>query len=524
MPDGVRPMLATAGPVPAGPGWSFEFRWEGLRSIAHVGPDGLRLFNGSDRDVAASYPELAELVERAAGRPVVLDGKIVALDEHGRPSIDPLRRRMNVRRPNPALLRRAPVAYYVTDLLYVDGRSTLAMPLRQRRELLDALALAGGPVVVPPSFTDADGQVVVETAVRFGLDGVIAKRLDSPYRPGRRSRSWVETVLRPSTEVVIGGWLARDDTGHAVDALLVGVPSEASGLRYVGRVSTGMTAAQRRELGGLLANLATEACPFVVVPRRAGGARWVRPQLVGEVGFRRWTADGALAHPSWRRLRPDGDPDTVRDPMPGVTTAPPVAEPDSGAVAAARLRALHDQISPHFVYNALNTIAALVRSDPGSARGLLVDFAEFSRYSFRPGAELTRLADELAATEQYLHLEQARFGTRLRAEVRAEPTVGGVVLPFLAVQSVVEHAVRDGIEATADGGSVTVTATAAGADCLVVVRTRGGRPDWPDRAVADLTTRLHAAFGDEFEVSVRGTGTAEVAVGIRVPTTGRQGQ
>ncbi|MCW2633302.1 MAG: hypothetical protein JWR88_2264, partial [Pseudonocardia sp.] len=515
--DTMRPMLATAGAVPTGPGWAFEFRWEGLRSIAHIGPDGLRLLNGNDRNVAPSYPELAVLVERAGDGGLLLDGKIVALDGHGRPSLEPLRRRMNVRRPSPGLQRRAPVAYYVTDVLYADGRPTLALPYRERRELLDELGLAGGPVVVSPSFTEADGQVVVNTAVEYGLDGVIAKRLDSPYRPGRRSRAWVETVLRPTVEVVIGGWTPREDT---VGALLVGMFGEGGGLRYVGRVATGMTPAERRDLEGRLEGLASAACPFAQPPPQSAGARWVRPQLVGEVGYRRWTGQSMLAHPSWHRLSPDADPAAVRDPIPpdvAVTPDAPLAAPSSGEVAEAQLRALRAQISPHFVYNALNTIRALVRTDPGHASDLLVDFADFGRHAFRPGVEVTRLADELAAIEQYLRLEQARFGSRLRVELRAEPAVADVELPFLAVQAVVEHAVRDGIEATAEGGGLTVTATAAGAGCLVVVRTHGGDPDWPGRAVVDLTTRLSASFGNDFEVSVRGHGASEVAVAIRVP-------
>jgi len=514
----MRPMLATAGAVPTGPGWAFEFRWEGLRSIAQVRPEGLRLLNGNDRNVAPSYPELAVLVERAGARGVLLDGKVFALDERGRPSLEPLRRRMNVRRPSAGLLRRAPVGYYVSDLLHVDGGSTLTLPYRRRRELLDELGLGGGPVVVAPSFTELDGQVVVNSAVQYGLDGVIAKRLDSPYRPGRRSRAWVETVLRPTTEVVIGGWTVREDT---VGALLVGVNAEGGGLRYVGRVATGMTPAERRELRGRLERLATDACPFTAQPPQAGAARWVRPQLVGEVGYRRWTNQATLAHPSWHRLRTDLDPASVRDPMPSdvlVTPGNPAGPPSQGDVANARLRALHEQISPHFVYNALNTIGALVRTNPGDARDLLADFADFARHVFRPGVEVTRLADELAAVEHYLHLEQARFGRRLHAELRADPKVSDVVVPFLAVQSVVEHAVRDGIEGTTDGGSLTVTAAAAGAGCLVVVRTQGGSPDWPDRAVPDLNTRLRAAFGEDFEVTVLAKGAAEVAVGIRVPS------
>src|SRR2546423_12058076 len=165
-------MLATSGPVPQGPGWAFEFRWEGLRSIATVQRGRVRLHSAEQREISASYPELGVLADRVGRRGVLLDGKIVALDGYGRPSLGPLRRRMNAARPGEGLLARVPVAYYVFDVLHADGRSLLGMPYAQRRQRLEELDLAGGPVVLPPSFTDTAGQVMGETATRDGLDGV----------------------------------------------------------------------------------------------------------------------------------------------------------------------------------------------------------------------------------------------------------------------------------------------------------------------------------------------------------------
>ena len=199
----IRPMLAADGAAPTGPAWGFEFDWDGLRAIAYLGCRRLRLLSGaSERLITRGYPELAELAD--SGREYVLDGKLVAMDDMGRPSAVALRRRTSTSRPSPALLRDVPVRYWVSDLLQLDGRSTLALPYRRRRELLAEIDLTGQPVELSPCFPDTDGPAMLEIARRHGLAGVVAKRLDSPYQPGRRSRSWVHTSCRqparPTTE------------------------------------------------------------------------------------------------------------------------------------------------------------------------------------------------------------------------------------------------------------------------------------------------------------------------------------
>ncbi|MGH3934545.1 MAG: non-homologous end-joining DNA ligase, partial [Pseudonocardiaceae bacterium] len=216
MSDLVSPMLPTAGPLPTGPGWAFEFNWDGLRSLACAQPDRMCLFSSTHRSISATYPELEAL---GARRQMLLDGKIVALDSCGRPSLAQLQLRMNVQRPTRAVQRRAPVAYYVFDLLSLDGQSTVGLPYQRRRELLEELDFTGGPVVLPPSFRDTDGQVVLDTAAQYGLHGVIAKRADSPYQPGR-SPSWVHVALRQTQEVIIGGWLSERGRAGAIGTLL----------------------------------------------------------------------------------------------------------------------------------------------------------------------------------------------------------------------------------------------------------------------------------------------------------------
>ncbi|HEY6422253.1 MAG TPA: histidine kinase [Pseudonocardiaceae bacterium] len=529
MPDPMlpaAPMLPTAGPLPTGPGWAFEFGWDGVRSLACTESG---VFSGTHRSISAAYPELDVLAGR---RRMLLDGKIVALDSGGRPSFAQLQLRMNVQRPSPAVLRRAPVAYYVFDLLRLDDRPTVGLPYQRRRELLEELQFGGGPVVLAPSFLDADGQSMLDTAAQYGLTGVVAKRADSTYQPGR-SRSWVQTVLRHTQEVIIGGWVPRQD--GVLGALLVGVPTER-GLRYVGRVGTGFTEAARRELWNLLTDLEQDRSPFTDSEEAPAVVRWVVPRLLGEVSYRRWTPNGRLGYPTWRGLRPGKHVAAIQRPVllgaergrgreraEQVDDQRMLAELDRAvAQLRAELRTLRGQISPHFLNNTLSTIAAFVSTDPPRARDLLIVFAEFARYSLRSATETT-LADELENIDRYLTLQRARFGERLRVQLRVEPEVLAVVLPSLAVQQLVDNAVCNGIERQQLGGTVSVSARLDGGECLIIVEDDGpGKEDADLRAnLRTIDDQLHRRFGHRYGLiadTVPGTGTT---ISIRVPRGGQ---
>ena len=520
--DLVRPMLPVSGPVPSGSGWAFEFSWDGIRAMA-CAQQGL--FSGNHRSISAAYPELDTFALR---RQMLLDGKIVALDSCGRPSFTQLQRRMNLQRPTSTVLRRAPVTYYVFDLLSLDGRPTVQLPYQRRRKLLEELELTDGPLVLPPCFLDTDGQMVLDTAAQHGLRGVIAKRIDSTYQSGR-SRSWVQTTLRQTQEVIIGGWVSQKNQGvPSIGALLVGVPTE-TGLRYVGQVGTGFTEAARRELGGRLAELAVPESPFAdeVLSEYDRVVHWVAPRLLGEVSYRQWTAHGRLGYPTWRGLRPGKHVAAIQAPI--VVRAPEsgperedqrlLAELDRAvAQVRAELRTLRDQISPHFLHNTVSTIVAMVSTDPSRARDLLVLFAEFARYSLRSATETT-LADELENVERYLTLQRARFGERLQVQLEVAPVVLSAVLPFLSLQQLVDNAVRNGIERQQLGGTVTVSARLDGTDCLITVRDDGpGRVD--AEAAASLCTiddQLRERFGERYRLLsdlIPGTGTT---ITLRVP-------
>lgn len=524
-PAAVLPMRATPGPVPDDPGWAFEFAWDGVRALAEVGPDHVRLVGRGKRSVTTSYPEL-HVLSALARRPVLLDGKIVALDACGRPSLSRMQSRMNLQRPSAAVLARVPVAYYVFDLLRLDDRCTLQLPYLQRRELLAELGLTGGPMMLPPYFLDTDGQAMLDTAAQYGLPGVVAKRADSTYQPGRRSRSWVQTVLCRTQEVVIGGWVpAPRGPSGVLGSLLVGLPTDA-GLRYVGQVCLGFTDAARRELPDRLTDLKQRTSPFVdQIPREtARTAQWVAPTMLGEVSYRRWTRRGRLAQPIWVGLRRGKHPAAVQSPVVLASVAlDATADParvEQGELAQtlrqarAEVGAQQVQISPHFFYNALSAISFLVRTDPLRARELLMEFAGFTRYCFRSDTGFTTLADEIENIERYLALEQARLEERLQVTIQVVPQVLPVVLPFLSLQSVVESAVRYGIEEIPGGGTVAISAAEAGADCLITVVADGG-PAHADLSGVD--DRLRSAFGDGYGLAVDATPAGGTTISLRVP-------
>lgn len=524
MTSPTRPMLPVTGPVPSGSGWAFEFAWDGIRCLADVDSERVRLISANGHSIGSGYPELDVLAARAGGRRLLLDGKIVALDACDRPSFERLQRRMHRSRPSAQLRRCVPVSYYAFDLLRLDDEDTYRLPYWRRRELLEDIGLAGDPVVLPPYFLDTQGQAVLDTAAQYGLSGVVAKRAESPYRPGR-CRSWVETTLRQRQEVIIGGWVAG--RGEGVGSLLVGVPTEC-GLRFVGHVGTGLTDAVRRDLANRLTELEQPASPFAegLPQHRTRTVHWAAPALLGEVTYRSWTHRGRLGHPSWRGLRPGKHPAAVRPPV--LLRATDIVHSghpelrDAVRRARAEVRALRSQFSPHFLYNALNAIVALVRTDPDRARELLADFAHFTRYSLREAVEFTTLDEELENIEHYLALEHARLGERLNVSVRVAPSVLGVRLPFLALQLLVMSAVRHGIESAPHGGTLTLSAVEDGADCLITVADDGpgAAPDLG--LVAD---RLRSTRGRDYDLSVDAvpdTGTTVVLRAAGLPVAGSQ--
>jgi bifunctional non-homologous end joining protein LigD len=310
LPELIRPMLAVLrDELPRDDdAYGYEFKWDGVRAVVYVDGGRPRVLSRNDRDVTGSYPELRVLAESLGARQVVLDGEIVAMDAAGRPSFETLQSRMHV--TNAAQVRRlmaqTPITYLVFDVLHLDGRSLLGRPYAERRDMLESLGLSGASWQTPPHFVGG-GQAVLAASKEQGLEGVIAKRLDSRYYAGRRSDCWLKLKNLRTQEVVIGGWKPGEGRRKgAIGSLLLGVPGP-DGLEYVGHVGTGFTDKMLRDLETQLATMSRDDSPFVkAIPRSfAKDARWVEPLLVGEVAFTEWTREGRLRHPAWRGLRPD---------------------------------------------------------------------------------------------------------------------------------------------------------------------------------------------------------------------------
>lgn len=316
MPELIKPMLATPGELPTGPEqdrWAFEMKWDGVRAVVYVDRGSLRVMTRNDRNVVATYPELRALAGALGSRRVVLDGEIVALDGEGRPSFGELQARMHVQRPDRSLLARVPVSYLVFDVLHVEGESLLKTAYDERRAVLDALGLDGPRWATPPAF-QGDGDAAMAASRAQGLEGVLAKRRDSVYEPGRRSRSWVKIKHVRAQEVIVCGW--QPGSGRragGIGSLLLGVHDEQGRLIYAGHVGTGFTTRMLEDLAARLSPLERKTSPLAdEVPRpQARNAHWVTPRLVGEVAFAEWTKDGRLRHPVWRGLRPDKSADQV---------------------------------------------------------------------------------------------------------------------------------------------------------------------------------------------------------------------
>src|SRR5215217_8065772 len=284
MPEELSPMLARTGPLPEEDGsWAYEIKWDGVRAIAFVQGGRLTLQARSGRDVTPRYPELRPLAEALAGREVILDGEVVAFDG-ARPSFQKLQSRMHLGSDHAIrrLAREDPVHYIAFDLLYLDGRSLLDLRYDERRARLAELELQG-PTWQAPAHHVGDGAALLELTRAEGLEGVIAKRLDCPYIPGRRSSGWVKVKNVCSTDAVVGGWLPGEGgRSGRLGALVVGIPDEEGELRYAGRVGTGFNQAELVRLGGTLESLATPESPFAgKQPPKL--TRFVEPRLVARV-------------------------------------------------------------------------------------------------------------------------------------------------------------------------------------------------------------------------------------------------
>jgi bifunctional non-homologous end joining protein LigD len=316
MPEKVEPMLARSGELPADDGrWGYEIKWDGVRAIGFGEGGRLRLTSRNGRDITPRYPELRELGRALGSHEAVLDGEVVAFGPDGKPSFQRLQGRMHLASESAVrrLSQREPVTYVIFDLLFLDGHSLMALAYEERRERLLELGL-NGPAWQTPAHRVGDGAALLEATRLQGLEGIIAKRLDCPYTPGRRSPAWLKVKNYRRADVVIGGWLPGEGnrTGR-LGALVVGVHDSDGALRYAGRVGTGFDQRELDRIGRLLAERARDESPFTgkQPPKQT---HFVEPDLVASVEYSEWTQAGTLRQPSYKGLRDDVDATSVVGP------------------------------------------------------------------------------------------------------------------------------------------------------------------------------------------------------------------
>lgn len=312
-PHSIAPMLAqSADCLPAdGSHYGFEYKWDGVRAICYWDGRTVTLSSRNQLNMTVQYPELGALGPALGDRRVVLDGEVVALDDLDRPSFSLLQKRMKINDPATAvrLSRETPVYYFIFDLLHLDGRFTMTLPLRERRALLEELTIQGPNWQVSPIHVN-QGRAMLETARASMLEGIVAKNLDSLYHPGVRSCDWLKIKLVLRQEFVVGGWTPEKNADGGLGSLQLGYYDESGDLRYAGAVGSGFTHSEIRSLLKVLAEQRTDRSPFTGrLPRR--DVLFVKPALVAEVEFRRWPEGGMLQQAAYKGLRRDKDPREV---------------------------------------------------------------------------------------------------------------------------------------------------------------------------------------------------------------------
>jgi bifunctional non-homologous end joining protein LigD len=290
------------------PAWFYERKFDGERCLAYRSGDGVRLMTRNKQLVNSTYPELAEALAAQDCADFIVDGEVVAF-QGSQTSFEKLQQRLGVRNPGADLRAAVPVYFYLFDMLWANGRDVRELPLRERKQVLRRLLSFGTPIRYTTHRTN-NGEAYYAYACASGWEGLVVKRSDAPYRPGR-SKDWLKFKCQEGQEFVIGGYTDPKGTRTGFGALLLGYYDPDGKLAYAGKVGTGFDEATLASMARTLSGLERPQSPFDRGALPRSGVHWVEPRLVGQVAFSEWTRAGELRHPRFEGLRRDKDPASV---------------------------------------------------------------------------------------------------------------------------------------------------------------------------------------------------------------------
>ena len=400
--------------------WLFEIKWDGIRSLAVIDNGQTKLVARSGRNISGEYPEFRDLAKRVRARQAVLDGEIVVLDPDGRSNFQRIQSRFGVENPSEKLQMESPPTYYCFDVLYCDGYDVRRAPLSERKGLLSKL-LATNEQVRISEHQAGKGIELFDAAVKNGLEGLIAKRVDSPYPAGRTS-NWLKFKSVREIDAVIGGWTDPRGSRQHFGSLLVGL-YEKKTLRFIGGVGTGFTAEFEKELFAKLQKISSDKCPFTPEPKTRERAHWIMPKLVARVGYAEWTSDDHLRQPRFIGLQPDRE---ARDATLEKETSAPVPPPPP---QEKKKPPTNSRKNPETTFNPRAVVEAISQ----------------------PNREEVRLEID-GRTVKLTHLNKVYFpkaGFTKRDVLSYYAAVGPYILPFLKDRPLVLHRYPNGIAGSA---------------------------------------------------------------------------
>jgi bifunctional non-homologous end joining protein LigD len=302
------PMLASSiDSLPSSGKWTAEFKWDGMRALFVFDGRSFRIFSRNNRDVTGSFPEFQDVVFKA---PIIMDGEIISTDEKGIPDFHMLQKRIHRTNNLDRLVKEYPVTYMVFDLLQVGFEKMIHRPYHYRRRILRS-QMPDHPRIQLSRDHRENMERMKDVALEKGLEGLILKKIDSIYTPGKRLPNWLKLKFEKTVDLIIGGWKPRRGTGSGIGSLLLGAFENGGSLRYVGSVGTGFDMQDHLILIEALKNREVDECPFEKDPK-IKEQRFVRPELVVEVHYMRWPSKGKIQQASFKGIRDYKEPREVK--------------------------------------------------------------------------------------------------------------------------------------------------------------------------------------------------------------------